>query len=804
MLSAAELQVRGKRAADEGRLKQARRLSLLALEREPEPDVRAELLLQIAIVEAETVGLGRGLELCRRAREVTPVSRRVSGHIHARMGLLAMRSGDLVESLKQFETAEPLLLDDDAALTGLLINRGNIALQRQDLDAAAADFNRAITITTSEIERAKAQHNLGYAEFLRGNLPQALALMKLASPVLDPLSPAWRAVNESDRAEVLSACGLPEQAAAALERAAQAFAQRQLRQSQAEAELARARILLARDPVAARTIARKASRRFWSRGSEDWALRADVVVVSAEVSLKRRAARNAAAELHDALLARHLRAEAKTVCLQAATSALDHGDVMVAAQWLRRARVRHSDPLDTRLLNGLTRARLAAAQGRRADAFSSLRAGLDELHEWLSTYGSLDLQSALVGRGRGLAAFGLELAIADGRASVVFEWFERARVLVSRVSPVRPPSDGEAAADLAELRRQQGAGADDESLRDRIRQRAWYTPAVGRSAQPVRLSQLQKSLNGDALVSFVLTGKEITALVVTSGSAKVIPLGAPGQLLALLPALNADLDMAASELPPPIASVVRHSLDDRLAAIDQHLIGPVSGLVGQRRVVIVPAGALAGVPWSLLPGLRGRPVTVARSATHWVTSRQESRSVVTAGFITGPGVPRAAEEVRRAARGWGQGAHRVAIDGSADVVNEVAASVDVLHIAAHGRHSADNPLFSGIELTGGPWFGYDIDQLPAVPSVVLLSACELGRSSVRGAEELVGMTTAWLHAGTRCVIASPVAVNDNLAGELLPLVHERIASGVPPAEALAAAMGEVDGLAAFACYGAGW
>ena len=39
----------------------------------------------------------------------------------------------------------------------------------------------------------------------------------------------------------------------------------------------------------------------------------------------------------------------------------------------------------------------------------------------------------------------------------------------------------------------------------------------------------------------------------------------------------------------------------------------------------------------------------------------------------------------------------------------------MLHVAAHGRHSADNPLFSGLELADGPWFGYDIDQLDLHP-----------------------------------------------------------------------------------------
>ena len=61
---------------------------------------------------------------------------------------------------------------------------------------------------------------------------------------------------------------------------------------------------------------------------------------------------------------------------------------------------------------------------------------------------------------------------------------------------------------------------------------------------------------------------------------------------------------------------------------------------------------------------------------------------------------------------------------------------------AHGRHSADNPLFSGLELADGPWFGYDIDQLDAIPPTVILSSCELGRSSVRWGEETIGMTVA--------------------------------------------------------------
>jgi CHAT domain-containing protein len=137
-------------------------------------------------------------------------------------------------------------------------------------------------------------------------------------------------------------------------------------------------------------------------------------------------------------------------------------------------------------------------------------------------------------------------------------------------------------------------------------------------------------------------------------------------------------------------------------------------------------------------------------------------------------------------------------------VTSLAGRVDVLHLAAHGRHSSENPLFSGLELVDGPWFGYDIDRLASVPDVVLLSACEVGRSTVRAGEELIGMTAAWLHAGARCVVASPAAVNDEVAHDVLVCVHQRLAAGDDPSSALAAAVppaGADRAPAPFVCFG---
>ena len=73
-------------------------------------------------------------------------------------------------------------------------------------------------------------------------------------------------------------------------------------------------------------------------------------------------------------------------------------------------------------------------------------------------------------------------------------------------------------------------------------------------------------------------------------------------------------------------------------------------------------------------------------------------------------------------------------DATASRVGELAGRVDLLHLAAHGHHVADNPLFSTLELVDGPWFGYDLDQLPQVPETVILSACEVGATTIRRGE----------------------------------------------------------------------
>jgi hypothetical protein len=666
-----------------------------------------------------------------------------------------------------------------------------------------------LTAAGLDVQAAKALFNLGYARMLAGDIVGALSLMSEAAPTLSDLSSTYRATVEQDRAAVLTQAGRLTEAVSALEVAVEAYGQEGLRRFQAECEFVLAQTLLNEEPDRARIIARRAARRFGRHQSTAWAARADALGVIAEIASggRRRKLHELAESLIGELRAGAHRRDAEQLALHVVRLSIRRAEFDDATARLRKIRINDDTPIGTRLLAREVRAELLRAKGQRKRAADQVRAGLADLHSWQASFGSLDLQSTMVGHGKALARLGLELALEDGRPEVVFEWSERARALASKVTTLRPPPDPDLAADLTALRLlDPGDTAKARELRERIRSRTWYA-AEGSVGEPTTLEALQQRLANDhgALVAHIVLDDRVTALVVTGDSADVVPLGDAHAVREQLDRIAADLDFAAHNTSGPFGETVRAALRDELGKVADELVTPLLDLVGNRRLVLTPSALLAGTPWTMLPGLSGRPLTVPTSATRWLELvEQRAPKPKRIGLVAGPRVARASEEIDRAAAEWRSADVLHGDDANASKVGEVAARVDVLHLAGHGVHSGDHPLFSAVELADGPWFGHDIDLLPRTPSVVVLSACELGQVSVLRGEETVGMTAAWLHAGARTVLSSPALVADEIACEALAHWHRLVAAGSPPADALAEVVAATDGVVPFLCFGAGW
>ena len=180
-------------------------------------------------------------------------------------------------------------------------------------------------------------------------------------------------------------------------------------------------------------------------------------------------------------------------------------------------------------------------------------------------------------------------------------------------------------------------------------------------------------------------------------------------------------------------------------------------------------------------------------------SAEERRSEVV--VVSGPGLDSSGDEVKRVADAWG-GA--TLISGAEATCQNVLGHLGpggVVHLAAHGTHEPDNPLFSSLRLVDGPLFAYELDGVDLAGTVVVLSACEVGLSTADAGGEALGLTSVLLRHGARAVIAAVAPLRDDVAARVMPTLHVNLHGGIPPGQALAAAVAEESEPVPLACFG---
>lgn len=189
--------------------------------------------------------------------------------------------------------------------------------------------------------------------------------------------------------------------------------------------------------------------------------------------------------------------------------------------------------------------------------------------------------------------------------------------------------------------------------------------------------------------------------------------------------------------------------------------------------------------------LTGRAISVCASGAAWLTARHawlNNRGATERPLlVAGPGLAHADAEISEIAKSYPTSRR---LTGAAATVAATLASLDgapTAHLAAHGHHGHENALFSHLDLADGPLMAYDLPLLAKPPRQVTLSACALGRTTVRAGDETLGFTTALLYAGTANVISSVAQVDDHAAATVMAAYHRAIAAGAPPAAALATA-----------------
>jgi tetratricopeptide (TPR) repeat protein len=732
--------------------------------------------------------------------------------------LILQRLGRHDEALSGYRRALPALrrAGDTLWEARLLNNRGILRAFLGDWTAAEADLVRAEQLygdVGQELWRARVHHNLGFAAGRRGDVPAALSWFDRADEYLRTRD-IPRAARLTDRCEVLISARLVGEARRIAEQAVAELERRHLASDLAEARLVLAEAaLLQHDFPVAREEAERACRAFSRQQRLPWAALARHAALRAawrggDESATFTAARRTACALAAAGWA-SAALEARVIAGQIALRA---GRLRVARRELEQAAAaRRRGPVALRVSAWHAQALLRRAEGDRRGATAAVNAGLRLLEQHRASLGATELRAYASEHGLELATLGMQLALEQRDARRVFAAAERWRAGSLWLRPVRPPDDRRLAGDLAELRRVSAeieqaalAGAETAELLRRqagleaaIRRRARRSPGLDGTVTPrVSVGALSETLGERALAEFVVNAGTLHAVVVAAGRATLHDLGPVERVASEIDWLRFGLHRLSGDAPAgrDVARSLR-GMSRAASRLDEFLLEPLLNRIDGRALVVVPTAALHALPWSMLPSLHARPLTIAPSASAW-QARASSTPVSLDGavvLVAGPDVARAQAELDSLQTLYPD-ARRV--DGDGASASAVLAAVDgarLVHVAAHGSFRADNPLFSSLRVADGPVTVYDLEALGRAPSTLVLSACESGLSGVRPGDELMGLASVLLALGTNVLVASIVPVPDDATRRLMCVFHEQLATGAPPAAALAAAQARVAG-----------
>jgi tetratricopeptide (TPR) repeat protein len=795
-------------------------------------DVEAEARMSLAFVLLESGSVAAALHQADLAAGAT--GGLVGARVATQRALVLQRIGRNEEALAGYAAALPVLRRHRDATweARLRNNRGLLHAYHGSLRDAEADLQRAMSLYESAgavLHVASSLSNLGFVAARRGDAPKALACFDEADEIYRTQRRPLPQI-QLDRAEVLIGVGLFAEARRTAERAV-----RELSEASLGLHLAEARLLLAQaaiadgDPATGRVEARAAARSFAGQGRDAWSVLARHVMTRAaerhgDVS---RQTLHEALDVADELAGHRWTTFELDARITAATVALARGESAVARRQLELvSSASRSASLSLRLRAAYADALLHLEDGDQTAAERSLRAGTALLDRARTTVGATELRMHVSQHGRDLTALGLRLAMRAGSPRGVLAWSERSRAAALRVRPVVPPRDAEFATALEDLRRSVAdledrrlAGDPAEALERTVARlesrvqaharRARGTWAAAGHGTPA-VSALAERLDDRCLLELAEVEGQLVALTLVRGRLAMHDLGAAASVTAEATAARTAVRRLASA-PDGAADRARDTLLRAGRLLQDAVLAPVVRRLGDRPLVLVPTPALQSVPWCVLPALRDRPVATAPSAATWLAATAVPMSVggrvlAVAGprLATAPGEVAAVSSLRDADALTGP-------DATVQRVMHAMGTASTVHIAAHGRLRSDNPLLSALDLADGPLTVYDLERLPAVPSLVVLPACQSGATAVRAGEEVMGLAHAMLALGSRAVVAALVPVPDAETGAVMVGLHRELAAGLSPAEALARVQGaswdaapRTAGAAqAFACFGAG-
>ncbi|MEO5743360.1 MAG: CHAT domain-containing protein [Terracoccus sp.] len=819
-------------------------------------ELRCKTLITLALAEFLTSGLtaatGRLTEASVVVEELDDADLRA--RLEYQRANIMGRAGHLAAAWKGLEGAvERLSAFNPREQCSVHLSKGMLAFELGKPREAVTSFDEAIRIARAHGYRQQerlAMHNKGYVTYLAGDIPRSLHVMAEADAILGDVSQAG---EHLDKARVLLEAGLVSDAVDALLTGIHQAPNEGNEQLRAEfdLELARAYRLMGRLDLAAAAAA--SSRAGYLRiGAEAWTTRATLIELSIDLDRQRRAPRElpttragsvqldvhagneteAASVIADRMVRQaeelghpELADQARVV---AGEARLLMGDVSGARERLLVPRRSAPGSLADELNTAAVTAAMHVAAAEPTLARRLLSSAVKRLAAGQQGSASLDLRTARAVHGVRLAAIDLDLAVPRGSGAVL-ETLERWRSATDHLPSLDRSVDARLA-DLTEAlrsaRTQQRTEVDPVAsfelqrratgLEQQIRARDWAlsSRSDAAAAVPVRVREARQALVGadrDLLWLFAYRGR-LCGVGVIDGRSRLRDLIDLAEVIELARRIRLDLRAAATQQAGPLTAMVWRSLESDAARLDNAVIRPWRAR--QEGLVLVTTPEVSALPWALCPSLVGRPLTIARSLTSFArrslatseagplrdpTSQQgDSTPWNSVQVSIGPGLARAAGEGTAVEAAWRRTGTAVTLANPSTRVGLVQALTArrVVHVAAHGTHQTQSPLFSSLALHDGPVFAHELQPTGVAAEHVVLSACDVGSATFRPGDEQLGLAASIFSLGAGSVVAATAPIPDDVAAAVMTAHHESLARGAASDEALALAIASTDPVAA--------
>ncbi|HEX5820052.1 MAG TPA: CHAT domain-containing protein [Gemmatimonadales bacterium] len=464
------------------------------------------------------------------------------------------------------------------------------------------------------------------------------------------------------------------------------------------------------------------------------------------------------------------------------------------------------------------RARACARLGRLAEAEEAGRRAVAAIERHRGAYAPGPLRTSLLSSRAGVYADLVVVLLRQDKQGDAFRVADaaRGRALLDQLAAARRDiaQTPRPAAELLELDRllreidaltaqlrtlgdvvptERGAYADDSrrSMVDRLaRARREYEARLDRipaapefallGSTPADPEQVRAALApGEALLEYFATAEALHLFVVSASGVVHVERATGRAELAAKVRLARDL-VSRNERGTRVVRVLGSLYDDLLAPAARRGL-----LDGAERLVVVPHGPLAYVPFAALLDSAGQPAVrrfafaTLPSASALPALRRTGRAASPAGaqaFVLAP-LPDALPATWREASSV-----RTVIGGrmllgpaaSEPAARAALASARTVHLATHGSMNVENPMFSRLDLapgtTGSPEDDgrleiHEVLGLGIAAELVFLSGCETGRGSAwhtdfARTEDYATLAQAFLYAGARNVVATLWRVED--------------------------------------------